>query len=424
MIHVAIVTFGYPPIPHVCGTRGSMMASELVALGHEVTVVTVDWRPESTDEPDTENPRVLRVDPRSWHPAFRVDRAPFTTESDPAGRSRLRTLRRMFAWGPYENWARAALSRLLEVHARHPVDVVWAIHGDDSSHEIAFRFHRGTGVPWVADFKDPWNLFHKRPAWALQWLATWRRVRTSSGLTETARVQAERDVRFGRPTDVIWSGYDAELMAAAPSRRSGSAFSLVYTGNVQPPLHDEDAIARMLQYWNETHGARAPIELHFYGTNCQALERALERRGVAEFVRFHPFVARRDVFGLLKGADALVMLPMTNWSPSGGSVGVKELEYFASGTPVVCLGPLLDEIRTAAGPQVCEALDAMTAVLFIDAEMDAFRTGAPSPRRREVNAPIVLRHAWPSKARDLERVLEAASQRSAARRAGSRRAAS
>jgi glycosyltransferase involved in cell wall biosynthesis len=411
--HVAIVSFGYPPIPHVCGTRASMMARELVRLGHEVTVVTVDWRPNGDAAPEPELPRVIRIDPRRWHPAFRVDRPPFTTEPPQAGagaRRAFRVLRRIVAWGPFENWARAALDALVAQHARRPIDVVWAIHGDDSSHEVAFRFHRRTGVPWVADFKDPWNMFHPRASWELQWLATWRRLRTASSITEAAHIQAERDARFGRPTHVVWSGYDADLMADTPSRAPGSGFCLVYAGHVAPKQHDEDAIARMLRRWRDTRGAEAPIQLHFFGMDeAPLLLRALDARGVRDLVRFHPFVDRREVFALLKGAHALVMLA-TRWSPSGGSVGMKELEYFAAGTPVICLGRMLDEIRGVAGPQVVEALDEDVAVRCLGEEFDAFRSGASSPRRAEINAPAVLAHSWRTCALALSRTLESAAR--------------
>src|SRR5262249_55252418 len=148
-------------------------------------------------------------------------------------RRRLVTLKRTLGFGPFESWGRAALRALLAHHARHRVDVMWAIHGDTTSHEIAHRFSRRTKVPWVADFKDPWDLFHQGPLRWVQWLATVRRLKSAAELTETCAAQGAADAaRFGLPAHVLWSGYDAELMAKVEPERLSTRFSLAYVGNL------------------------------------------------------------------------------------------------------------------------------------------------------------------------------------------------
>ena len=158
-MHVAIITFGYPPLAHVSGTRPFNLARELARLGHAVTVVTVDWSTQENPLAPCEGVDVVAIDPRPWFPGFSPATPPFTTEPPfvgPAALRKARTLQRTLRFGPYASWARAALRGLLARHHRSPVDVVWAIHGDDSTHEIAYRFSRETGVPWVADFEFPW----------------------------------------------------------------------------------------------------------------------------------------------------------------------------------------------------------------------------------------------------------------------------
>jgi len=64
-IHLAIITFGYPPLRHVSGTRPSHLARELTRRGHRVTVLTVDWSspeaPRAAPSPD--DPEVIAIDP-------------------------------------------------------------------------------------------------------------------------------------------------------------------------------------------------------------------------------------------------------------------------------------------------------------------------------------------------------------------------
>ncbi len=406
-MHVAIITFGYPPIKHVSGTRPGNLGRELARLGHAITVLTVDWStPESPHVP-TEGVHVIAVDPRAWFPAFDPVTPPLTTEppvAGPAALRKARTLQRTVRWGPYESWARAALRALSAHHRSSPIDVVWAIHGEDSSHEIAYRFSRATGVPWVADFKDPWDLFHKRYIVWLQELVTRRRLRTASALTETCKAQSDSDAaRFHLPSHVLWTGYEAGVMErAVPERLSEKAFVLAYVGNLASQ-HDVDAVARLFVAWEALPSRPAELELHLFCNDASPLKRRLEARGVLHVLREHGFVPRERAYGIMKGASALLLLPATFHVPSGGSIGVKELEYLASGTPILSLGKLLPELDPVARgcPQLVEAASTEDAVAWMAAE-----AAAPGRSRAEVNRPSVAEHAWPAKGKALAAILE------------------
>ncbi len=390
------------------------MAEGLAARSHAVSVVTVDWRVDRSAPLDDGELRVTRIDPRSWYPQFSPVEPPFVVDREPRGvlPRRLRTAARMVRWGPYAPWARRGLAALLEAHRSAPVDVVWAIHGDASAHEIGYRFHRATGVPWVADFKDPWDLFASGPvARGVQLLATTRRLRTAAALTETADGQARSDrARFGRPTFTVPSGYDASLMErVTPSRLAdATAFALVYLGHLSVQ-HDREALARTLG----ALGARgAPVKLHLVGHRSAELDAIFARHRVSDAVVRHDFVDTAAAYALMRGADALLMMPATHYAPSGASVGVKELELMASGSPVLCLGRPLPEIApiAAALPQVKVVTLAEEAADVLEAwcHRGAMRGG--------VNAAVVAEYDWAACALTLERVLLGVARPSADRR--------
>ncbi len=426
-MHVAIITFGYPPLRHVSGTRPSNMARELANLGHRVTVLTVDWSSPRNPRQSLGEAQVLAVDPRAWYPAFDPDKVPLLIEPPLPGPTvlrKLRTLRRNLRWGPYEPWARAGLSQLESLHRRDPLDVLWPIHGDDSAHEIAYRFSRSSGVPWVADFKDPWDLFHHQTP-AIRWMqeqVTRRRLRSARALTETCKAQADSDAsRFGLPAHVLWTGYDADIMDRAPPERvrEGSAaegpprprsvFVLSYIGNLSHQ-HDIDAIARLLAAYQQRRERPLTLELHTFCNDVKQLRRMLAKRGVEDLLHVHAFVPRERAYGLMKGADALLLLPATHFAPSGGSIGVKELEYLASGSPVLSIGPLLPELASVAEgcPQLVQAPTDEAALAWLVDEASTIAARGESPTRAEVNRPAVRRHAWPEKGADLAKILDEA----------------
>lgn len=415
-MHAAIVTFGYPPLAHVSAKRPFYMARELARAGAEVTVVTVDWREppqrsartteESVDEALVSEPvHELRIDPRLRNPGFDPSAIPRTTEPPPAGPVLLRKCRTLLStlgWGPYPSWAMSALRALEELHRRRPVNVTWAIHGDDSSHEVAARFRRSSGVPWVADFKDPYDLFHRGLAYLPQRLTTDRRLRTASALTETCKAQALSDESaFHLRAEVIWSGYDRLLMNDVPPRRVSDGFVLAHFGHLAAQ-HEIERIPAAVTALRVLHPAlSAHLEIHVFSSDTSGLAAALSRHGVAAHLVRQPFVSEDRAFSLMKGADALLLLPATRFVPSGGSVGVKELEYFASGTPVLVLGKLLAELRPVVDrlPQVVEVETDEAAARTLSKWIES---GGP---RGPVNADVVAAYDWRYQGQRLRQLL-------------------
>ncbi len=402
-MHVAIISFGYPPIPHVAGTRAYYMAQELVRIGHVVTVLTVDWRIRRDETLGRELAHVVRIDPRGWNPGFSPTAPPFDTEPrDKVSplRRKLRTLRRTVGWGPYESWAQAAFAALRRHHRARPIDVTWAIHGDDSSHVIAHRFWRSEGVPWVADFKDPWHLFHSRAARRVQRWVTARRLSTAFALTETSAAQGQEDTEFGRPWFLVWSGYDVQMMELAQPEECSSSFALVHVGHMSGQ-HDVASVAKLLRDFRNQSPGDANLELCFYGHGFAAPVAAARAEGVDSMVSVRGFLPRERAFGVMKGANALLLLP------AKPSLGVKELEYMASGSPVLCLGRLADELQPIASrlPQVVQAETMEHAVGFLRDEYLMFKAGRASSRRGSVNDRAVAEQGWAAQAIRLERVL-------------------
>ncbi len=46
---------------------------------------------------------------------------------------------------------------LLEYIKKHPVDAIISTGPPHSSHRIAYQLKKATGLPWIADFQDPWT---------------------------------------------------------------------------------------------------------------------------------------------------------------------------------------------------------------------------------------------------------------------------
>jgi glycosyltransferase involved in cell wall biosynthesis len=70
----------------------------------------------------------------------------------------LRSLSRFFLVPDvYVGWSRRAARVAEEEITRHPCALVFTTSSPDSAHLLGRRVKRATGLPWVADFRDPWT---------------------------------------------------------------------------------------------------------------------------------------------------------------------------------------------------------------------------------------------------------------------------
>ncbi|MFX6461567.1 hypothetical protein ABTG33_18475, partial [Acinetobacter baumannii] len=54
-------------------------------------------------------------------------------------------------WFPY------AMKKGLEIFKQHQIDVVFSTSGPYTNHLVGLYLKRKTGLPWIADFRDPWT---------------------------------------------------------------------------------------------------------------------------------------------------------------------------------------------------------------------------------------------------------------------------
>jgi glycosyltransferase involved in cell wall biosynthesis len=418
--HLLVVSFGYEPLEHVIAVRATRMATELTALGWDVTGLTFDW----TTPParrvatvasavasalESASPRRLAIDGRIIAPTY--DPAAMAQGREPESFDplprKLRTAINTIGWGPFPRWARLAFEAAIRLHGERPIDLVWAIHGDDSCHAIADRLSRNQGIPWVADFKDPWDYFHSPLGLPLQRWATARRLRGATAVTETCAAQADRDAAdFGVKPEVVYSGYDAALMASVTPERPSDGFCVSYLGGLSAQ-HDTTLLPGVLRELSRRGLlTQLPFALHYFGRDATSLRDKLEEAGCGSLLHESPWVARARSFALMRGSDLLLMFPSRLRSSS--LVGVKELEYFASGTPVLILGRPLDEMqRVVAGcPQVHVALDVGSAVEAVARAAASWsREDRPA---RTVNESVLREFAWSEQAGRLSEILRRA----------------
>jgi glycosyltransferase involved in cell wall biosynthesis len=252
-------------------------------------------------------------------------------------------------------WAPSAAMVGWRTQRRHPVDVLYSSAPPFSTHLAAGLLKGRIGIPWVADFRDPWigNSFarplgapHRRLRAGLE---RWIVSGADRSVFATERMRDRYASRYPTLADrfaVIPNGYDladlapARVAAAAEASVDDGLFHLVYAGS----LYGADELALLLDGVEALRrrrpelGNRLRVELIGW-LNADNQDLAARRLpGLEPLVRHLDFMPRSEALARVARADAGLLL-MADAPGRDQVVGSKLYEYIGLDKPVLAVAP-------------------------------------------------------------------------------------
>ncbi len=287
-------------------------------------------------------------------------------------------------WASWSWWAVRAGARLCRERG---VRAIWSTYPIATAHQIGAALARRTGLPWIADFRDPmaqegypadprrWQAFKRIEEAAAERAA--RMVFVSPSALDTYRQRYPR-----RPADaftLIENGFDDAAFAEVgdrPIARRGGPPVLLHSGIVYPSERDPLALFQAMGRL-ATDGRIRPGDfvLRFRAPVHEALLRELAgAHQVEAFVEILPPIPYREALGEMLDADALVVMQGANCNEQ---IPAKLYEYLRAGRPVLGLAdPAGDTGRTLSGlgyPFVTRLESAEAIVDALPRFLDALR---------------------------------------------------
>ena len=256
-------------------------------------------------------------------------------------------------------WLPGAVRAGVRAHQGRPVAAIFSSSPPITSHLAAGRVAKRIGVPWVADFRDPWigNAF-ARPLPA-PYRAIQRRLERSivEGATRvvlaTERMRVQYADRYPEQADRfvhLPNGYDLADLEAEP-RGNGSptetgAFRIVYAGSVYGERELTiflDGVEVLLARRPEL---RTVLRVEFVGWLSAANEAIARHRlpSLDPVVRHVGFVPRAEAIARQRSADAGLVL-LSDIGDRSLFATSKLYEYLGLDLPVLAVVPQ-GEVRT------------------------------------------------------------------------------
>ncbi|MCG2796517.1 MAG: glycosyltransferase [Actinomycetia bacterium] len=389
---VLIISYNYPPGGTYGSVRAMKLAKYLPSRGWQPTVLTV-----SRD----------RTRLGSWSvsdgilPGVKVVRAPFPdiltsvkdllsglgllrksgpgTESRPdlsAGKARsLKSfLEPVFWWAKrwasfpdrYALWFPFAFLRgLLELRSGD-YDAILSTSPPFMDHLVASALQRVSGLPWVADCRDPWSQNPYQEFTPLELRAATRlekKALSPAGAIITVSeplADLMKELHGGRPGGVltITNGFDPDDYPGRQKLKKG-AFLITHTGMFYGKKRDPVVILETVEELiDEGAISREDVRLRFYGPEGSELPRIKESLKYREIIEIGGFVPHSESIAHQRESTVL-LTPLWEHPYSAMGYGGKVFEYMGSRRPILAWNPaggvLVDLLReTGAGVSVAE----------------------------------------------------------------------
>lgn len=274
----------------------------------------------------------------------------------------------------FVTWLPFAVARGLRVARTAPVRCLYSTSPQPTSHLIALALKTATGLPWIADFRDPWvedvpeegrSFLRRRVERRLEAAV----VRgTDRVLTTTPRLRDEFLKRYPdldpAKARVIYNGYDeADVPAGAPRPCKGERFELLHAGLVTPSYRDPAPLFRALRVLiARGHLDRSRVRVVFMGggryPESAAFREVVGAHRLEDVVEVAPRVSHADALVRIRRADALLLLQASD--DTRALIPAKTFEYLRAERPILALlveGATTDLLAGTAECHVAEPRD-------------------------------------------------------------------
>ena len=242
-------------------------------------------------------------------------------------------------------WIKPSVRFLSSWLENHPVDAIVTTGPPHSLHMIGLQLQDKTGIPWLADFRDPWTQIDYHDKLMLSKVA----ARKHQQLEKKVLSQADRVVTVSphcasglkaignRKVEVITNGFDSDDFKGLPEYQYQS-FSITHLGSMNADRNPHLLWDVLQDLVNTDPFFRNHLRIRLTGKTDLAVRKNLEKSGLIPYTIFTPPLPHREA--LAHAADsAILLLPLNNTPNVMGITTGKLFEYMGLRRPILCIGP-------------------------------------------------------------------------------------
>jgi hypothetical protein len=276
------------------------------------------------------------------------------------------------------SWWLGAVPAGLRLIRQHRPEIIWSTYPIATAHLIALSLHRLTGIPWVADLRDPMtdidyprNRLTRR---IYQWIERKTIVHCNRAVCTTPGAIRLYQARFPDvPASrfcLIENAYDEENFAEAAAVATGATakdnpFVLLHSGIIYPSERDPTQLFEALAALSQQGRISAEnFRLILRATaNDKPLGKMIKQCRIDSLVSLEPPIPYRAALAEMLSADGLLILQASNCN---NQIPAKLYEYLRAQRPVLGLADPQGDTANAllkAGVDTIAPLDSTEEIM-------------------------------------------------------------
>lgn len=244
-------------------------------------------------------------------------------------------------------WIRPSVRYLNAYLKSNPVDLIVSTGPPHSLHLIAKALKKRTGLPWVADFRDPWTnidfyeeLMLTKPADRKHHQLEAAVLRESDKVLVVGR-EMKREfsaLTSAEKIHIIPNGYDAHDIVNDRVPDPDPFFSLAHIGSFSPARNVPVLWSALAQKRKDDTSFAEHFRLKVVGSIDHTVRKGIEDAGLTDALVNIPYLPHEKVIDEQR-KSSMLLLVVNQTKNARGIVTGKVFEYLASGRPILAIGP-------------------------------------------------------------------------------------
>ncbi len=244
-------------------------------------------------------------------------------------------------------WIRPSVKYLENYLKCHPVDAIFTDGPPHTNTVIGLQLAKKMGIPWLADFQDPWTQvdYYEK-------LHIGKRADRKHKALEQEVFKIADKITIASPTwkhdleqigaknvDVVYYGYDEEdFVSFNSSSKSSDVFNIVHAGLLgsdRNPISFFEALGQLIKKYPDLEGR---IEIQLAGEVDISVQKTIESNNLKTITKYMGMITRQDVLQLYAHSNLLI-LPINKATNAKGRIPGKLFELLRSEKPILVFGP-------------------------------------------------------------------------------------
>jgi glycosyltransferase involved in cell wall biosynthesis len=242
-------------------------------------------------------------------------------------------------------WINPSVKYLTKYLKENKVDALFTNGPPQSTHMIAYGVKMKTGIPWHADFQDPWTQVDYFPQLMLNPIslkihkAMERRVFNNADKVTICSDTWKKDLELIGAKDVgviVW-GYDEDDFANIKVEMSPK-FTISHYGSLGPDRNAKTLWKALSIISEENKQFADDLEIELAGFIGHSIINKIESLGLKGNLSFFDHLSRKETLERMHRSQVLLLI-LNNMPNVNGRLPGKLFEYLASRRPIVVIGP-------------------------------------------------------------------------------------